>query len=85
VTFVAVASSLMAQIFAYGRQAIDRGDASRAALGVSSLRRLLSIARVAGRRPASGAQRRCGTARSAPAGHVGTLVLEKARRRLGLH
>ena len=48
VTFVAVAGSLMAQIFAYGRQVIDRGDPNRAALGISALRTLLSLAWVAG-------------------------------------
>jgi SET family sugar efflux transporter-like MFS transporter len=47
-TLVAVAASLMPQVFALSRTLLDRADPSRAATGISSLRSLLSLAWVAG-------------------------------------
>ena len=48
VTATAVAGSLFPQTFAYARQVLARHDASRAAMGISSLRTVFSLAWVAG-------------------------------------
>jgi SET family sugar efflux transporter-like MFS transporter len=47
-TFIAVATSLMPQVFAFSRMLLDRVYPSRAATGISSLRSLVSVAWVAG-------------------------------------
>jgi SET family sugar efflux transporter-like MFS transporter len=48
VTAIAVAGSLFPQTFAFARQVLDRGDATRAAFGISVLRTVFSLAFVAG-------------------------------------
>ncbi|WP_239160834.1 sugar efflux transporter [Virgisporangium ochraceum] len=48
VTAWAVAGSLFPQTFAFARQVLDRGDPKRAALGISALRTVFSVAFVAG-------------------------------------
>jgi MFS transporter, SET family, sugar efflux transporter len=48
VTLLAVASSLLAQVFAYARQSTERDGSSRAPMVISSLRTLLSVAWVGG-------------------------------------
>ncbi len=48
VTLLAVASSLLAQVFAYARQSTEREGSPRAPLVISSLRTLLSVAWVGG-------------------------------------
>jgi SET family sugar efflux transporter-like MFS transporter len=48
VTLLALASSLLAQVFAYARQSTERDGSSRAPLVISSLRTLLSVAWVGG-------------------------------------
>jgi SET family sugar efflux transporter-like MFS transporter len=48
VTLAAVAGSLFAQSFAYARQIMQGSDPSRAALGISTLRTLFSVAWVGG-------------------------------------
>lgn len=48
VTAFAVAGSLFPQTFAFARQVLDRGDPKRAALGLSVLRTVFSLAYVAG-------------------------------------
>lgn len=48
VTVWAVANSLFPQTFAFARQVLDRGDPKRAALGISALRTVFSVAFVAG-------------------------------------
>jgi SET family sugar efflux transporter-like MFS transporter len=48
VTLLSVASSLLAQVFAYARQSTERDGSSRAPLVISSLRTLLSVAWVGG-------------------------------------
>jgi SET family sugar efflux transporter-like MFS transporter len=48
VTLLSVASSLLAQVFAYARQSTERDGSSRAALVISGLRTLLSVAWVGG-------------------------------------
>lgn len=48
VTLVAISGSLMPQIFAYGREMLDRRFPTRAAMGVNSLRMMLSLAWAAG-------------------------------------
>jgi SET family sugar efflux transporter-like MFS transporter len=47
-TLVAVASSVLSQMFAYARQSAERGDSTRAPLIISSLRTLISLAWVGG-------------------------------------
>jgi SET family sugar efflux transporter-like MFS transporter len=47
-TATAVAGSLFPQTFAFARQVLDRGDPTRAALGISALRTVFSLAFVAG-------------------------------------
>ena len=48
VTAIAVAASLFPQSFAYARQVLQRDDPSRAAMGISTLRTVFSLAWVAG-------------------------------------
>jgi SET family sugar efflux transporter-like MFS transporter len=48
VTAFALASSLFPQAFAYARQVLERDDPARAALGISGLRTVFSLAWVAG-------------------------------------
>jgi MFS transporter, SET family, sugar efflux transporter len=48
VTAIAAAGSLFPQTFAFARQVLDRGDPNRAALGISVLRTVFSLAYVAG-------------------------------------
>lgn len=48
VTAFAVAGALFPQTFAFARQVLDRGDPKRAALGISMLRTVFSLAYVAG-------------------------------------
>lgn len=48
VTAFALAGSLFPQSFAYARQVLERDDPARAALGISSLRTVFSLAWVAG-------------------------------------
>lgn len=48
VTAFALAGSLFPQAFAYARQVLDRGDPDRAAMGISGLRTVFSLAWVAG-------------------------------------
>ncbi|HEX6342931.1 sugar efflux transporter [Umezawaea sp.] len=47
-TLVAVASSLLPQMFAYARQVLERGGSTRAPLIITGLRTLISLAWVAG-------------------------------------
>ena len=47
-TAVALAASLFPQTFAYARQVLTRDDPDRAAMGISTLRTVFSIAWVAG-------------------------------------
>ena len=47
-TLVAVASSLLPQMFAYAKQVLERGGSTKAPLAISSLRTLISVAWVAG-------------------------------------
>ncbi|WP_433273935.1 sugar efflux transporter [Actinosynnema sp. CS-041913] len=47
-TVAAVASSLMPQMFAYARQALERSGSARAPLAISTLRTMLSVSWVAG-------------------------------------
>src|SRR5688572_21166514 len=47
-TLVAVAGALLPQIFAFGREVVDRQNPSRAAMGMSSLRMMLSLSWAAG-------------------------------------
>ncbi|MDY7085937.1 MAG: sugar efflux transporter [Actinomycetota bacterium] len=48
VTLTALAGILFPQAFAYARQVLQQGDPKRAAMGISSLRTLFSVAWVAG-------------------------------------
>lgn len=48
VTLVAAAGALMPQIFAYGREMLDRHHPERAAMGINSLRMMLSLSWAAG-------------------------------------
>ncbi|MBM2616767.1 sugar efflux transporter [Actinoplanes sp. LDG1-06] len=48
VTLTALAGTLFPQTFAYARQVLQHGDPKRAAMGISSLRTLFSVAWVAG-------------------------------------
>ncbi|MBU2670065.1 sugar efflux transporter [Actinoplanes bogorensis] len=48
ITLTALAGTLFPQTFAYARQVLQRGDPKRAAMGISSLRTLFSVAWVAG-------------------------------------
>jgi SET family sugar efflux transporter-like MFS transporter len=48
VTLVTLANSLFPQSFAYARQVLQRGDPARAAMGVSMLRTIFSVAWVGG-------------------------------------
>ncbi|WHT16328.1 sugar efflux transporter [Crossiella sp. CA-258035] len=48
VTLLAVASSVLAQMFAYARQAVERSGSARAPVVISSLRTLISLAWVGG-------------------------------------
>ncbi|WP_253884815.1 sugar efflux transporter [Actinokineospora diospyrosa] len=48
VTLLAVSSSLIAQMFAYARQSLERTDSARAPLVISILRTLISLTWVAG-------------------------------------
>jgi SET family sugar efflux transporter-like MFS transporter len=48
VTAFALAGSLFPQTFAYARQVLQQHDPGRAAMGISSLRTVFSIAWVAG-------------------------------------
>jgi SET family sugar efflux transporter-like MFS transporter len=48
VTATAVSGSLFPQSFAYARQVLSRGDPGRAAMGISTLRTIFSLAWVAG-------------------------------------
>ncbi|MBL7260718.1 sugar efflux transporter [Paractinoplanes lichenicola] len=48
VTLTALAGTLFPQTFAYARQVLQQGDPKRAAMGISSLRTLFSVAWVAG-------------------------------------
>lgn len=48
VTATAVAGSLFPQSFAYARQVLSRGEPGRAAMGISTLRTIFSLAWVAG-------------------------------------
>jgi SET family sugar efflux transporter-like MFS transporter len=47
-TLVAVASSLLPQMFAYAKQVLEKGGSTKAPLAISSLRTLISVAWVAG-------------------------------------
>jgi SET family sugar efflux transporter-like MFS transporter len=48
VTFVAIAGALFPQTFAYARELLQRDDPARAALGISGLRTVFSLAYVGG-------------------------------------
>src|SRR5689334_9315110 len=48
VTLTSLAGALFPQSFAYARQVLQQGDPSRAAMGISTLRMLFSVAWVAG-------------------------------------
>ncbi|GAB2579686.1 sugar efflux transporter SetB [Paractinoplanes abujensis] len=48
VTLTALAGTLFPQSFAYARQVLEQGDPKRAAMGISALRTLFSVAWVAG-------------------------------------
>lgn len=48
VTFVAIAGALFPQTFAYAREVLQRDDPGRAALGISALRTVFSLAYVGG-------------------------------------
>jgi SET family sugar efflux transporter-like MFS transporter len=47
-TLVAIAGALMPQLFAFGRELVDRQDPSRGAMGMSTLRMMVSLSWAAG-------------------------------------
>jgi SET family sugar efflux transporter-like MFS transporter len=47
-TLVAIAGALMPQLFAFGREVVDRQDPSRGAMGMSTLRMMVSLSWAAG-------------------------------------